>query len=111
MLFNIILALILLMGLVSCTQKSASSPAGLPTLSASPTRQSTVISPTTASPETPAPATERLLTICLGREPSSLFYYDAAYTAAQDVLAAVYDGPVDIQSYVERPVIIENLPS
>jgi peptide/nickel transport system substrate-binding protein len=53
----------------------------------------------------------RLLTICLGHEPSSLFYYDAASTAAQDILAAVYDGPVDIENYTEHAVILEKLPA
>ena len=57
----------------------------------------------------PTPA--RLLTICLGREPTSLFYYDATSTAAKDILAAVYDGPVDIRNYIAHPVILEKLPS
>jgi peptide/nickel transport system substrate-binding protein len=57
------------------------------------------------------PPPERLLTICLGHEPDSLFYYDAVSTAAQDVLAAIYDGPIDIQNYSEYPVILEKIPS
>jgi hypothetical protein len=40
-----------------------------------------------------------------------LFYYDAASTSAQDILAAVYDGPVDIQNYAEHPVILEKMPA
>ena len=42
---------------------------------------------------------------------ASLFYYDATSTAARDILAAVYDGPVDIQNYTEHPVILEKIPS
>lgn len=60
---------------------------------------------------TQLPAPQRHLAICMGREPDSLFYYEAVSTAAQDVLAAVYDGPVDIQNYSEKPVIVANIPS
>jgi peptide/nickel transport system substrate-binding protein len=68
-------------------------------------------SPGVTTAVTPSPTPARLLTICLGREPASLFYYDATSIAAQDVLAAVYDGPVDIQGYIPHPVILEKLPS
>jgi peptide/nickel transport system substrate-binding protein len=109
--FNIILALIFMVGLVSCTQKPVPSTAGLPTLPLSITEQPTNVAPGITPAVTQLPAAERLLTICLGHEPASLFYYDAASTAAQDVLAAVYDGPVDIQNYAEHAVILESIPS
>jgi peptide/nickel transport system substrate-binding protein len=109
--FNNILAVILLVGMVACSQKPASSTLTLPTLPVSPTRQPTDhVSDINPTP-TLLPSPTRLLTICLGREPSSLFYYDAASIAAQDILAAVYDGPVDIQNYTERSVILEKLPA
>lgn len=109
--FNNILAVFLLVGLVSCSQKPASSTLTLPPPPVSPTEQPTVgVIELTPTP-TLLPASTRLLTICLGREPSSLFYYDAASTAAQDILAAIYDGPVDIQNYSEHAVILEKLPS
>jgi peptide/nickel transport system substrate-binding protein len=101
----------MLVGLVACNQKSGSFTVSLPTPSVSSTGQPTsgVIELNTTPTLLPPPA--RLLTICLGREPTSLFYYDTASTSAQDVLAAVYDGPVDIQNYKEYPVILEKLPA
>jgi peptide/nickel transport system substrate-binding protein len=109
--FNNLLAIILLVGLVACSQKPASSTLTLSPKQPSPTGQPTnaVIGSTPTPTLLPAPA--RLLTICLGREPTSLFYYDAASTAARDILAAVYDGPVDIQNYTEMAVILEKMPS
>jgi peptide/nickel transport system substrate-binding protein len=109
--FTNLMAIILLVGLVACSQKPASSTLIEPTKQTSPTGQPTnaVIGSTPAPTLLPAPA--RLLTICLGREPASLFYYDAASTAARAILAAVYDGPVDIQNYTEMAVILEKMPS
>jgi peptide/nickel transport system substrate-binding protein len=40
-----------------------------------------------------------------------LFYYDATSTSAREILAAVYDGPVDVRNYEPFPVIIQKLPS
>jgi len=100
-----------MVGLVSCTQKYATSTPETPTPLVSPTEQPTIAIPGNTPTMSQLPAPERLLTICLGHEPSSLFYYDAASTAAQDVLAAVYDGPMDIQNYSEQPVIVAKIPS
>jgi len=109
--FNSILAVFLLVGLVACSQKPAPSSVSLPTPPVSITQQPTTSMTEPASTATLLPAPKRLLTICLGREPSSLFYYDATSTAARDILAAVYDGPVDIQNYIAHPVILEKIPS
>jgi peptide/nickel transport system substrate-binding protein len=111
--FNNLLAVFLLVGLVACSQKPASSMVSLPTppLSISTTQPPTVGVPELVPTVTLLPTPVRLLTICLGREPSSLFYYDATSTAARDILAAVYDGPVDIQNYMAHPVILEKIPS
>jgi peptide/nickel transport system substrate-binding protein len=76
----------------------------------------------TASPvpasATPASATAsptgvplRGLTICLGQEPSSLFPVDNPSSSARAVLAAIYDGPIDTNSYGYEPVILKSLPS
>ena len=54
---------------------------------------------------------DRLLTICLVNEPRSLFLYDAVSTSEQSVLAAIYDGPIDIKDFTPSPVILEELPS
>ena len=51
------------------------------------------------------------LTICLGQEPSSLYWYAAATTAELDVMQAIYDGPVDTVSGQPAPVIIEYIPN
>lgn len=64
--------------------------------------------PTTATPTLPP---SRLLTICLLNEPRSLFLYDAISTSEQAVLAAIYDGPIDIRGYTPRPVILDKMPS
>jgi peptide/nickel transport system substrate-binding protein len=53
----------------------------------------------------------RPLTICLGQEPSSLFPVDNPSAVARAVLAAVYDGPIDTNSYGYQPVILKSLPS
>ncbi len=69
--------------------------------------------PVTPEPVTPTPTVipSRPLTICLGQEPSSLFPVDNPSSAAQAVLAAVYDGPIDTNSYGYQPVILKSLPS
>ncbi len=69
--------------------------------------------PATPEPGTPTPTAipPRLLTICLGQEPSSLFPVDNPSSAAQAILAAVYDGPIDTNSYGYQPVIMKSLPN
>jgi peptide/nickel transport system substrate-binding protein len=64
---------------------------------------------TEASIPTPPPA--RLLTICLYHEPRSLFFYEAISASEQSVLAAIYDGPIDVKDFSPWPVILEKLPS
>lgn len=72
-----------------------------PTISPTPTE-------TPQSSPTPAP---RTLTICLGAEPDTLFLYGGAMYVKNNVLEAIYDGPVDTISYEYQPVILEKLPS
>jgi peptide/nickel transport system substrate-binding protein len=108
---NNLLVVILMVGLVACSQKPAPSTVSLPTPPVSSSQQPTISVSEPAPTVTLLPTPRRLLTICLGREPSSLFYYDATSTAARDILAAVYDGPVDIQNYIAHPVILEKVPS
>ena len=60
----------------------------------------------TSTPESP-----RLLTICLAQEPRSLFLYDAISSAERNVLAAIYDGPFELDGFTAQPVIIEKMPS
>jgi peptide/nickel transport system substrate-binding protein len=67
----------------------------------------------TQVPATPTttPAPPRSLTVCLGQEPSSLFPLNNLSSTARSVLAAVYDGPIDTNSYGYQPVILKTLPS
>lgn len=58
-----------------------------------------------------APPETRVLTICLGQEPDTLFPYDAPNAAARSVLSALYDGPMDYEGYALRPVILQKLPA
>ena len=70
---------------------------------------------TPATPEsgtvTPTAVPQRPLTICLGQEPSTLFPVNNPSAVARTVLAAVYDGPIDTNSYGYQPVILKSLPS
>ncbi|MBN1178861.1 MAG: hypothetical protein JXD18_06600 [Anaerolineae bacterium] len=64
----------------------------------------------TATPApTPLPASTSLV-ICQETEPETLYLYGGS-TAAQHVLEAVYDGPIDHRTYAFQPVILEKLPS
>ena len=72
--------------------------------------------PTSATPEfsvtlAPTAIPQRPLTVCLGQEPSNLFPVNNPSAVAQAVLAAVYDGPIDSNSYGYQPVILKSLPS
>ncbi len=68
-------------------------------------------SATPAPSATPTEAPPRVLTVCLGQEPPTLFPVGNLSASAQSVLAAVYDGPIDTNSYAYQPVILEKLPS
>lgn len=100
----------LAIALSACGQKTE--PTGEPQL---PTATLLILTasetPTPTETAVPLPPPPRVLTICMGREPSSLFLYEANSLSAQSVLAAVYDGPFEMQNYVPRPVIMEKLPS
>jgi peptide/nickel transport system substrate-binding protein len=60
--------------------------------------------------DTPAPQ-PRSLTVCLGAEPNTLYPLGGPNTPAQSVLEAIYDGPIDTNSYGYQPVILKKLPS
>ena len=51
------------------------------------------------------------LVICLGQEPEDLYIYGANALAKNQVLAAVYDGPIDANSFSYQAVILEKLPA
>jgi peptide/nickel transport system substrate-binding protein len=60
--------------------------------------------------DTPIPE-PRNLTVCLGAEPNTLYPLGEPNTAARSVLSAIYDGPIDGNSYGYQPVILKKLPS
>jgi peptide/nickel transport system substrate-binding protein len=68
--------------------------------------------PTLTPPPVPTgtPAT-RILNICLGEEPTTLYPYGSLNAAARSVLSAIYDGPMDAVEYAYEPIILEKLPS
>lgn len=59
---------------------------------------------------TPTPA-PRILNICLGDEPNTLYPYGGPNSAARSVLSAIFDGPMDVVEYGYEPVILENIPT
>jgi peptide/nickel transport system substrate-binding protein len=83
--------------------------------------KSGLISQTTENPATAvaslvtetavAPQAKRVLTVCMGQEPSSLFLYSDSSQAARNIRQAIYDGPFDIVQYKLTPVILESIPS
>lgn len=66
---------------------------------------------TIAPPQSPTPAPPRSLTICLGQEPNTLYPFGGPNAAAQSVMAAIFDGPIDMVGYEYQPVILLHLPS
>lgn len=63
------------------------------------------------SPQVPSPTPLRVLTVCLGREPQTLFLYQAFSASARSVLQAIYDGPFDVQDFDFVAVILEKKPT
>src|SRR5688572_27502879 len=57
---------------------------------------------------TPSP---RILNVCLGQEPNTLYPFGGPNAAARSVLASIYDGPIDTISYEYQPVTLTQLPS
>lgn len=80
--------------------------------------------PTLPAAETPSPATEqpaatptatqpppRVLTVCLGQEPLTLYRYGGSSRSMWSVLEAIYDGPIDTRNYRPESVILTELPT
>ena len=107
----ILLSIVLIGTLTACNQQSTATPVsdllGSPTSSAELT-PTDVPQPTATQPVAPPP---RVLSVCLGQEPSSLFLYGDTTSAAQSIRQAIYDGPFDIFNYELVPVILQRMPS
>ncbi len=73
--------------------------------------------PDQAAPETPTPVSTvkpkpaKVLSVCMGREPDSLFIYGNSSSAAEIIRHAIYDGPIDTVNFEHIPVILERIPS
>ncbi|MGC9396948.1 MAG: peptide ABC transporter substrate-binding protein [Anaerolineae bacterium] len=96
--------------LAACTSTPVALPSptpGLPTATPAPTT-TPLPSPTPTLTPTPKP---RVLTICLGAEPDSLYLYADDSRAARIVRETLYDGPIDTVGYSYHPVIVQRLPS
>lgn len=96
-----LIALVGLLFLAGCSGGSAVTP----TASPSPL----LLTPTPA--QSPTPVAPRSLTICLADEPTSLNMYANLTPSSRSVLSAIYDGPIDTNSYAYQPVILKDLPS
>jgi len=87
---------------------------GTPTLAQSTqtaSAETTTPAPEILTPAAPMPVAPRVLTVCLGSEPQTLFIYQAFSTSARSVLQAIYDGPFDVQNFEDRPVILDKKPT
>jgi len=64
---------------------------------------------TPVSTPTPTPIPTSLV-VCMGEAPNTLYPYGAPNQAAQTILQALYDGPIDHRGYLYQPVVLEALP-
>jgi peptide/nickel transport system substrate-binding protein len=70
----------------------------------------TIVELVTPTPA-PEPEKERRLVICTGQEPDTLFKPATMMVTSEQVLSAIYDGPIDSRSFGYQPVILDKLPS
>lgn len=102
---NLLLVFILILGLItSCSTDT-------PTTNEDPNNTPAAEIQPTNTPTTNAGAPSKGLTVCLGQEPNTLFPFADPNTAAKTILGTMYDGPIDVFSTGDQPVILEKLPS
>lgn len=89
---------------VSHTSASTVPAAVQPSVTPSPAPATVTTTPTS----TPEP---KRLTICLGAQPDTLWFYGSQMLVKSTVLEAIYDGPIDSLGFEYHPVILERLPS
>ncbi len=94
--------------LLAACQKQTATPATVPTVRPLETEAPsvTVVAPTAQPASQP-----RTLTVCMGREPQTLYPLAGESKAMWNILAAVYDGPIEHRKFGFQPVILEKLPS
>ena len=72
--------------------------------------QATPVDEIPVATPTPEPAEPRTLVVCLDVEPGEIYYiYNFNYP--RSVQEALFDGPIDSNSFAFQPVILEKLPS
>lgn len=108
--YKISLSLLVCALFLSACQLPITSPLSV-TETASPSDSVTATPSTNLQSITPTPSPLRSLTVCLGQEPNSLYPYDNLNSAARSVLAAIYDGPIDVFLNGYQPVILQTIPS
>lgn len=111
---HVVIVALLLIGLITaCLPSDPTATTVLPnTPSPSPSPlPSPSPSPTLALTSTPTPIPPKEFTVCQALEPNTLFVYGGPSRAARNVLAAIYDGPIDTRTYQFHPVILEKIPS
>lgn len=103
----VLAGLLLLFAVSACNYPTQTPPTSTPDIL--PTLVATLLATPEATPTQVKP--ERLLTVCLGEEPASLFPYGDASQAARAVREAIYDSPVDWVNYAPQPGILKKIPS
>ncbi len=106
--YSVTICTILLLGLVAACQPATSTP---PPPTPAPPTATPEPSPTPLPTSTPTPQPPKEFTICQAEEPNTLFLYGGPSRAARNVLAAIYDGPIDRLTYQFQPVILEKIPN
>ncbi len=69
-----------------------------------------VSEPTVQAELTPLPERKNLV-VCVGEEPNTLYLYGGSSPAASHIEQAIYDGPIDNNTFAYQPVIFDRLPS
>jgi len=59
----------------------------------------------------PTPSQEKVLSVCLGDEPTSLFIYGDLSRSANIIRQAIYDGPIDRVDFQSSSPLLTELPS
>lgn len=76
---------------------------------AGPTEETAEVIPTNTPEPTIPPKEMETLTICLGKEPDSLFFYAESSQAMWSVLESIYSGPFDFGDGKADPVIFDDI--
>jgi peptide/nickel transport system substrate-binding protein len=72
------------------------------------------IGPASSVPTAPLPTPQpplKTLIVCTAYEPKSLYWYGASGPSAEAVLAALYDGPVDLVEFAYQAPLLTKVPS